>query len=151
MLWSFANWINPRTDGGLGQLRTDGGGGSVYPPFPQRSPKQCVLARIQKSVRKISSSSTVFMKVILRSGQYWGHQRSSKIKFTEFHTKFSEMCYYLSILVRGPGKKHSIALELFFRWHGIRLELLSTVCALGIKNKIAVLANKTFFCKWLLN
>ena len=38
-----------------------------------------------------------------------------------------------TILARRPGKKHSIAIELFFRQHAMKFELTSAVCALEIK------------------
>ena len=88
---------------GLGQLCFDGG---TYNRPPLRSPKLCVLPRIQKSVRKLSLSSTIFTKMILMSSQYWGHQTSSKVKLWQYSILFRKYaCISETILVRRQGKK----------------------------------------------
>ena len=126
VLWTNDSRVNPRTDGGLGQLRTDGGGGGGY-QHPLRFPELCVLARI-KSVRKHLLSSTIFTKMIFRSGQYWGHQRSSKVKLWQYFIPFRKYARVSdTILGRRKGKKQSIDLELFFRQGSIRFDLTSTV------------------------
>ena len=72
------------------------------------------------------SSLEIITKVfhsIFRLCQYWGHQRSSNVKFSEIPYCFENvpLSQKLSILDSRPGKKHSIALELCFRYHAMRL------------------------------
>ena len=57
--------VNPRTGGGLSQLAPTGG---YKPPPPQRSPKLCVLARINK-YKALVKLYNIYI-VILRSGHY---------------------------------------------------------------------------------
>ena len=49
--------LNPRTGGGLGQSRTDGG-----IPAPLRSPKPCVLTRIQNKTLESSRLALQYLQ-----------------------------------------------------------------------------------------
>ena len=58
--------FNPRTDGGLGQLRTDVGGGGVY----SLDISETMCPSENKKRRKFLASSTITAKVIFSSGKY---------------------------------------------------------------------------------
>ena len=60
--------VNPRTERGLSQLRTDGGRITAR---PQRYRKRSKLEAIGKRHWMWGTRSTIFTKIIFRSGQKW--------------------------------------------------------------------------------
>ena len=92
----------------------------------------------RKSLRKYFGQ--FFAKVNIEVTR--GHQRSNLAKFNIS----SETYHYLrNFLVRSPRKKHSIALDLFFRCHAIRFQLIE-VQAAGVKKTAKQLfLAETFF------
>ena len=84
------------------------------------------IERRGKSLQLLSMSTFKSISVIFRSVQYWGHQRSSNVKWNPI---FLQKCVIISETIMGKRtRKHSIALELLFRltlsgvrWTSIRL------------------------------
>ena len=77
---SFQHYIIPRRGGLPRRTCRGGGGGQLTAPLSNSASR----ARSEKHKNAIESSSKIITKVfqsIFRWGQYWDHQRSSKVKW----------------------------------------------------------------------
>ena len=82
-----------------------GGRGELYSPIYNSAPR-----RILRNGKNSESSSKIVWKIhksFFRSGQYWGHQRPSNVKFSETPS-FSEMCRYPRNYYRQQAAEKSI-------------------------------------------
>ena len=78
--------VNPRTDGGLGHLSTDGGGADNRPQGDLKNE-----ASYRQAVNGIGygrASSTIFTQVVFRSGQKWRPRgKKQKMKMAALESK----------------------------------------------------------------
>ena len=84
--------INPRPGGGLSHLR-HGGGGKMTPPVTRKLGK--LEGRAIRRSTALSEPVRSHFGHFFRSGEYWGQQRSSKVKFSKNDGFISNACHYL--------------------------------------------------------
>ena len=88
------------------------------------------LERSGKNVRFLSVNAFKSTSVIFHSGQYWGHQRSSKVKYIEIRIS-TEVCHYLRNCQRLEAAEEApdnswttLSLGLHFRQHCSKFKIL---------------------------
>ena len=113
-LWTMR--FNPRPVGGLSHLRHGGGGAKWSPPLTRKLGKLEGRA-IRRSTAQWARSN--HFGHLFRSGEYWGQQRSSKVKFSKNDSFIRNAGHYLgnyNSYAKSKKAKDSSWNALSLRW-----------------------------------